>query len=73
MHRNRVEEVFLGAVGWGKWGDVGQGYKVPVTQDESVLEIPSIQRCDYRILYSILEIAKRVHLRVLTTKKRVAQ
>ena len=28
MHRNRVEEVLLGAVG-GKWGDAGQGYKLP--------------------------------------------
>ena len=29
MHRNRVEEALLGAVGWGIWGDVGQGYKLP--------------------------------------------
>lgn len=57
----------------GEWGEVGQGYKVPVTQDESVLEIPSIQPCDYRILYSILEIAKRVHFKGSHHKKRVAQ
>ena len=42
-------------------------------QDESVLEIPSIQQCDYKILYSILEIAKRVHFKGSHHKKRVAQ
>lgn len=54
-------------------GEVGQGYKVSVTQDESVLEIPSIQQCDYKTLYSILEIAKRVHFKGSHHKKRVAQ